>query len=121
MPVRSLRSPVLRWPERSLVREAAERWARALLERDPTVIRAGYFGSYATGRDGVGSDLDLLVVLESSDEPFARRALGFDTSGLPVPCDLFVYTRAEIEAIFARGGRFAEELQRRSVWFFREP
>lgn len=120
MPVRSLRSSVLRWPEGPRVRAAAERWARALLSANPEVTRVGYFGSYATGREGVGSDLDLVVVLQRSDTPFARRVLQFDTAGLPVPCDLLVYTEPELERLLAGGGRFAAELRERCVWFRRE-
>jgi hypothetical protein len=37
-----------------------------------------------------------------------------------VPCDLLVYTQGEFDALLARGGRFAEELTRRAVWFDRE-
>ena len=31
------------------------------------------------------SDLDVIVVVAESDEPFVRRAAGFDTGELPVP------------------------------------
>lgn len=120
MPVRSLSSSVLRWPEGSRVRDAAERWARDLLGKDPAVTRIGYFGSYATGREGVGSDLDLVVVLRSSEESFERRSLRFDTTSLPVPCDLLVYTESELDSVLARGDRFAAELRERTVWFTRE-
>ncbi|MCU0726364.1 MAG: nucleotidyltransferase domain-containing protein [Planctomycetes bacterium] len=119
MPVRSLRSSVLRWPDGGAVREAARRWALDLLAVRPEVQRAGYFGSYATGREGVGSDLDLVVVLDASGETFERRGLLFDCSTLPVPCDLLVYTRDEFAALLSRGGRFAEELTSRAVWFAR--
>jgi predicted nucleotidyltransferase len=41
----------------------------------PEVVRVGYFGSYARGDWGVGSDLDLIIIVDRSDEPFARAVL----------------------------------------------
>ena len=57
MPVRSLGSSVLRWPDR-----------------------------------------------EAVDEPFERRSLPYDLSGLPVPADLLVYTAAEWDRMSEQGG-----------------
>jgi predicted nucleotidyltransferase len=64
----------------------------------------GYFGSYARGDWGVGSDVDLLVLVEDSDEPFHRRTLGFDIRPLPVPADVLVYTMAEWDRMSLSGG-----------------
>ena len=62
MPVRSLNSSVLKWPDRATVVAALHRWVEhAVLGRDD-VLRIGYFGSYARGDAGVGSDLDLVIV-----------------------------------------------------------
>jgi predicted nucleotidyltransferase len=68
------------------------------------VVAVGWFGSYPAGNWGVGSDLDLVVVLEAAREPFERRAVRFDTTTLPVPADLLVYTRAEWERLGQRTG-----------------
>lgn len=53
MPVRSLGSSVLRWPSREEVEEALKAW----LSRHPIpgLLAAGYFGSYARGRQGWGA------------------------------------------------------------------
>jgi predicted nucleotidyltransferase len=59
------------------------------------VVKVGYFGSYARGDWGVGSDVDLVVIVQDSQEPFHRRALAFDATGLPVPADVLVYTAEE--------------------------
>jgi predicted nucleotidyltransferase len=99
MPVRSSSSAVLKWPEAQAVLAAAERWACELAAREPAVVGVGYFGSYARGDHGVGSDLDLVVVVAESAEPIERRAARWDTTGLPVPADLLVYTRAEWTAL----------------------
>lgn len=118
MPVRSSSSSVVRWPDRATVEAAAKAFARAEAERRPALLRLGYFGSYARGDAGVGSDLDLVAVVESSDIPFERRAAAWDLTALPVPAEVLVYTAAEWAAMQTRGGRFARMLQTEAVWLF---
>ncbi|MEW6059117.1 MAG: nucleotidyltransferase domain-containing protein [Actinomycetota bacterium] len=104
MPVRSLSSSVLRWPDRAEVDAGVRRWASMVAEKGDRVRRIGYFGSYAQGDWGVGSDVDLAVVVERSELPFERRALEFDATGLPVPADLPVHTVAEWDSLLQGGG-----------------
>lgn len=118
MPVRSLTSSVLRWPEAEVVDRAVRRWAAELGRQRPEVKKIGYFGSYARGDWGVGSDLDLIVRVDRSELPFYHRAAQWDTSRLPVPVDLFVYTEDEWPRVIAQG-RFAEVLRREVVWVYR--
>ena len=117
MPVRSLSSSVLKWPDGDSVRAAARKWALDLLAKNHRVKQVGFIGSYATGREGVGSDLDLVVVLDGSLFPFERRRALVDTSTLPVPADLLIYTEGELREILGRGDRFAKELREHGVWF----
>ena len=117
MPVRSLTSPVLRWPDAPAVDRAARRWAESLAQRRRDVIRIGYFGSYARGDWGVGSDLDVIIVVERSAQPFPRRAAEWDATELPVPAALLVYTEAEWGSL-PREGRFAETLRREMIWVY---
>ena len=117
MPVRLLSSSVLRWPDGEAVRQSVRSWARETLAAEPLVVRVGYRGSYATGQEGVGSDLDLIVIMKTCPLPFERRGLLFHTSSFPVPCDLLVYTERELEGLLARDDRFARELRYRTVWF----
>lgn len=116
MPVRSLHSSVLKWPDRVQVDDAARAWAIDAARHHPELLRVGYFGSYARGDWGVGSDLDLVAVVQEAQEPFERRALSWDLSGLPIPAELLVYTVREWERMQAQGGRFARTLQREAVW-----
>jgi uncharacterized protein len=116
MPVRSLNSPVLKWPDRATVERAASAWAEKEASRHAGLLRLGYFGSYARGDAGVGSDLDLIAVVESSDRPFERRALDWDLLELPVPAEILVYTREEWERLRREGGRFARTVEREARW-----
>ena len=117
MPVRSLGSSVLRWPDREAVDRAVRALGAEVAEADDRVVRVGYFGSYAKGNWGVGSDVDLVLILESSDEPFERRALAYDLGRLPVPADLFVYTAAEWDRMSEEGG-LPKTARHEVIWVF---
>ncbi len=93
---------------------ALARWADATAKTHPEIRGIGYFGSCARGDWGVGSDLDVVMLVARSSEPFVRRAVRWDTTGLPVPVDLLVYTTEE----WARLGREGRRLDQRSplVW-----
>jgi hypothetical protein len=116
MPVRSLHTSVLRWPDRRAVERGVAAWADREAPRHPGLLRLGYFGSYARGDAGVGSDLDLVAVVESSPDPFERRALGWELGSLPVPAELLVYTREEWERLQRQDSRFARTLLHEARW-----
>lgn len=110
MPVRSLSSSVLRWPDREEVHLAVSVWAQSVTDRHPEVLMIGYRGSYAEGTWGVGSDVDVVIVVESAERSFLERGREFDATDLPVPADLLVYTADE-------WGQFAiDEKRSRVVW-----
>jgi predicted nucleotidyltransferase len=79
-------------------------------------LRLGYFGSYARGDWGVGSDIDLIAIVEASEQPFERRALDWSLLDLPVQAEIVVYTRDEWERLIREGGRFARTIGREAVW-----
>ncbi len=117
MPVRSSNSHVLTWPPPEAVVAAARAWGAALRASRSDVVRVGYFGSYARGDWGVGSDLDLVIVLSECGEPPLRRGLAFDTiSGFPVPVDLLVYTLDEWRRLEAEKAPFVQRLSAEVAW-----
>lgn len=118
MPTRSLGSSVLVWPDRNAVDQAVRRWAESQAGGHPELRRLGYFGSYARGDWGVGSDLDLVAIVAESALPFDRRAAAWDLVGLPVPTELLVYTEAEWQRLVSQGGRFARTLLTETVWVY---
>ncbi|MBW3577490.1 MAG: nucleotidyltransferase domain-containing protein [Actinobacteria bacterium] len=115
MPVRSLSSSVLRWPDGATVDAAVRRWADSVVERHRDVVGVGYFGSYARGDSGVGSDVDLIILVKDADQPFERRATRFDTTDLPVPAELVVYTTDEW-AKLTSGPGFARTVAGEVIW-----
>ena len=121
MPVRYLNSSVFRWPSRAEVEAALRPWVEAQAAQHPEVLRLGCFGSFARGDWGVGSDLDLVAVVDSSEKPFQRRSVDWDLNSLPVQADLLVYTQEEWERLQKEGGRFAGTLAAEGLWLFSRP
>ncbi len=117
MPVRSLSSSVLKWPNTQIVDHAARQWAERLARVRTHVRRIGYFGSYARGDWGVGSDLDLIVIVDHASASFERRAAEWDTTELPVPADVLVYTQEEWEAL-QQQKRFYQTWLDEVVWIY---
>lgn len=105
MPARSLHSSVLKWPDAHTVEQALCRWAQCLAQEHPEMLRVGYFGSYARGDAGVGSDIDIVIIVAQSALPFERRSACWDATNLPVPADVLVYTAAEWQAVQGRLGK----------------
>ncbi len=118
MPVRSLSSSVFIWPSRAEVASVLAAWASDAAARHPELVRLGCFGSFARGDWAVGSDLDLLAVIDSDDKPFQCRGADWDLNGLPVPAELLVYTREEWEHLQREGGRFAATVAREAIWVY---
>ncbi|MEW6745178.1 MAG: nucleotidyltransferase domain-containing protein [Planctomycetota bacterium] len=107
---------MLRWPDRGEVERALRAWAGAQIDAHPELLRLGYFGSYARGDAGVGSDLDLVAVIRETDVPFERRGVTWTLESLPVPAEILIYTISEWELLLLRGGRFASVLEKETIW-----
>ena len=118
MPVRSLNSSVLKWPSQDTVDQAVRSWSRDQVRQQPQIVRLGYFGSYAREDWGVGSDLDLIAVLDDSPEPFERRSLHWDLHDMPVPAEILVYTTGEWEELHKRDDKFSRLLDQEVVWVY---
>jgi uncharacterized protein len=121
MPLRSSDSSVLKWPTKGEVDRSARRWLEQVFDAHKELVAGGYFGSYARDDWGVGSDLDLLLIVAASELPFTRRGLAFDTLSLPVPADLVVYTEVEWRRLLEEGNPFVCRLERETVWVRRSP
>jgi predicted nucleotidyltransferase len=96
-------------------------WAATTAAQHSELERLGCFGSFARGDWAVGSDLDLVAVVASSNKPFERRAADWDLNALPVPADLLVYTRDEWDRLQRQGDRFPATLARETIWLYARP
>jgi predicted nucleotidyltransferase len=113
-----LSSSVVAWPDARAVDRALAQWAEDAARSRRELRRVGYFGSYARGDWGVGSDLDVIIVVASSATPFARRAAEWDLTRLPVPADVLVFTEDEWRATQESGRRFARVVRDEVKWVF---
>ncbi len=118
MPVKSLNSSVFKWPDQKTVDQAVRAWSIEQGQRRSELKRLGYFGSYARGDWGVGSDLDLIAVVEDALEPFERRILNWDLNPLPVPAEILVYTSKEWTELQNKGDKFSRMLNSEVIWTF---
>ena len=83
-----------------------EAWTEAAVSQHPELLRLGYFGSFARGDWGMGSDLEVVAggVVDSCDGPVSeRRSADWDLGKLPVPADLLVYTPGGMGAAATAG------------------
>lgn len=88
------------------------------MPRHEGLLRLGVFGSAARADWGVGSDLDLIAIVEDSASPFMERSLAWNLLPLPVPAEIMVYTRAEWDALRSEGGRFAKTVEDECLWIW---
>jgi predicted nucleotidyltransferase len=114
MPVRSLHSSVKKWPGRTEVFEAFRAWAYNQMKHRSDIGRIGCFGSLVNGTWGVGSDIDIIIILSKSDMPSFRRSIEWDTTSLPVSADIVVLT--EQESKNPTSPRFRRVLEQEVVW-----
>lgn len=69
------------------------------------------FGSYGYGHPSSDSDVDLLVIMETSDRPADRYlAVSRLIRPRPFPLDILVKTPAEIAQALEKGGFFIREI-----------
>ncbi|MER3523023.1 MAG: hypothetical protein C4326_02905 [Ignavibacteria bacterium] len=115
MPVRSLNSSVLKWPDAPTVEQAVRAWTEEIARQHPEVLRIGYFGLYARGNWGVGSDVDIIVIIDQSEMSCERRSIHFDATCLPVPADVLVYARDEWSKL-REEGRGMQKRSEEIVW-----
>jgi len=118
MPVRSLNSSVLKWADRKKIEEELKNWIDKVIKEKRGIIKIGYFGSYARGDYGVGSDLDIIIILESSSLPFEKRGIEWDTTDFSVPVDLLIYTIEEWQKLEKENSSFYKKVSKEVIWLF---
>ena len=120
MPVRSLNSSIIKWPSDKQVIFSLEKWVKDILQVNEDIIQIGYFGSYAQGNWGVGSDLDIIIILRQSKLPFEKRNQGWGEQSLPVPTDILIYTQLEWESMKKEKTPFFLRINREVKWVYQK-
>lgn len=118
MPVRSLNSSVLKWPDEKSVVNSLKEWVEEIAKSQRDIKKVGYFGSYSRGDWGVGSDLDVIIVMKNTAIPFDKRSEKWDLSKIPVPVDLLIYTEDEIEKMKNSNAKFYKIVEEEVKWIY---
>jgi predicted nucleotidyltransferase len=93
--------------------------AARIAANHPEVRRIILFGSFARQDFGVHSDLDLLIVLSSSDVPVRERIAEFLEECSVYPTDVFPLTEAELDARLQSGDPFWTQAVREGIECYR--
>ena len=92
-------SLVVKSNNEAAVERAVRAWARRIGAQRSEVRRIVWFGSRVNGIPAPGSDVDVCLVLASTDKPFRERAADYLPLGFPVGLDLFPYTVDEFDQL----------------------
>jgi uncharacterized protein len=97
MPELSSPSVKVTFANRKQILTALKKLIQEWAQKHPELEQVILFGSYARGDYFPGSDVDVLLILEKSDQPFLKRIPTFLPAEFPVDIDIFPYTRNEIK------------------------
>ena len=92
--------------------------ASKLVADDLRIEQVILFGSLAKGNYTPRSDADICIILHDDDphRPMDRIPQYLAAfSGAPVPVDVLVYTRAEVERMLGEGRRFVREALKEGI------
>ena len=89
----------VRYAEPETIRKAVRDYARNIRGGHPEVRSIRWFGSWVRGDAGVGSDVDLCIIVDRCDKSRRDRMMDFLPRVFPVGIDLFVYTLSEFDAL----------------------
>jgi predicted nucleotidyltransferase len=97
MPEPSSPSVKVTFTNRNQILTALENLIQEWTQQHPELEQVILFGSYARGDYFPGSDVDVLLILETSDQPFLKRIPKFLPTQFPVDIDIFPYTKDEVQ------------------------
>jgi len=97
MPEPSSPSVKVTFTNRKQILTALKKLIQEWAQKHPELEQVILFGSYARGDYFPGSDVDVLLILEKSDQPFLKRIPTFLPAEFPVDIDVFPYTRDEVQ------------------------
>ncbi|OGL45917.1 MAG: hypothetical protein A2161_02075 [Candidatus Schekmanbacteria bacterium RBG_13_48_7] len=106
MPVKSLNSSILKWPDKESVGNSLKKWISTIVTEHDNILQIICIGSFARDDWGPGSDIDLIIVMQDNPYPFWQRPAQWDTAMLPVPAELRIYTLEEWEKTKNKNNRF---------------
>ncbi len=104
-------------PETDRITEALHQFVRDLAE-EPEVRAIWLIGSFHRKDFGPFSDIDLVLILDSTEIPFLDRSLRYLPESFPVSVDLFVYTRQEVTEMRLSEHPFWKDIEKNHTTLF---
>lgn len=98
------------------VLKALQKWAKEIRKKRKEILKIGLFGSYAKDTFGPASDLDILIILSSSDKPVTDRMSDYYPSDTPVGCELFIYTEDEAKKFEIEENKWFKGITKKIKW-----
>lgn len=118
MPKLFLSSAKPKFVNKNEVLELARTTARRMGSKHPNVVKILLFGSFARNDFGVHSDLDLLIILESSQKSVPDRIADFLEDAFDYPTDVFPYTEQEMQVRHRAGDPFLIRATREGIQLY---
>ncbi|MEW6685427.1 MAG: nucleotidyltransferase domain-containing protein [Candidatus Edwardsbacteria bacterium] len=115
MPPESSPSVKISYFPKENVWEAVQALARQLLREHQEICRIILFGSLVRGDAVPGSDVDLLIILKGSNEPFLQRIVNYLPTQFPVGIDVFPYTETELKMMLEQGNYFLQKALKEGI------
>jgi len=86
------------WLDRDYIGRQLDK-AVGTLRADPNVLNVVLFGSFAEGRAVPGSDVDVLIILQSDPRRFIDRVVDYLDifADIGIAADVFPYTAGELD------------------------
>jgi len=104
-------------PETDRIAEALEQFVKDLATK-PEVSAIWLIGSFHRKDFGPFSDIDLVLILDSTETPFLDRSLQYLPESFPVSIDLFVYTRQEVSGMRLSEHPFWTDIEKNHTTLF---
>jgi len=96
---RSLSSVVIKSADPGRINKAVMGYINKIRVEHPEIVKIIWFGSWINGLPTPGSDVDLCLILSSSDKPIRERITKYLPVGFPVGIELFPYTIDEFREL----------------------
>ncbi len=96
---RSSSSVVIKYTDLDRIRKAVREYFTGLRRQHIEIERVIWFGSRVSGFPHPGSDVDLCLILSSSDKSFGDCIPAYLPRSFPVGLDLFPYTQQEFAGL----------------------
>jgi len=105
-------------PETDKIEAALDRYIKTVAEKQE-VLAVWLIGSFHRKDFGPFSDIDLVLIIDSTETRFLDRPLQYLPEAFPIPLDLFVYTQDEVLAMKNSAHPFWNDIEKNHTPLFK--